>query len=120
MYAVFGQSKVKARTKAEKEVEVCDKGRALTLEEYTQRLKQRTDELYKAAKIQRVSDIYPDKSIAQEYLEGVEKAGTGRNFVIRKRICTMDENGEPGSQHNPAGAAQDPVPIPATEFSHQQ
>ncbi len=95
MFAVFGVSKVKCRAKAEKEVNSHDSrtGNAFTLLEYTARLEQRTDELFRTAKVQKISDIYPIKGLAEDYRDKVREAGTAKNVALKKRVCEMLPDG---------------------------
>jgi hypothetical protein len=97
MFAVFGVSRIKCKAKAEKLVESQDAAnkRAYTLEEYTDLLDSKTQELFDSAKSQRISEIYPSREIAEEYLERVKEAGTARDLRIKRRTCAMNEDGTP-------------------------
>ena len=92
MFAVFGKSRIKAKTEAEKIVEAINPQthHQYSLEEYTEKLEQVTDEIYKKMRSSRLSPEYESRKVAREYLLRTKEAGTAEKLIIKQR----DEEGK--------------------------
>ena len=87
MYAVFGVCRADAELIAKKKVPAIVSGMSLTLEEYTGRLIEETDAVFKKMRPKKLSSIYANKREAQHYLNLAQAAGM-RSLVLKKAVST--------------------------------
>ena len=91
MYTVYGRSKAKAATKAEKDTSWYVKGKPQTLAEYNERLEAASQANYDTMRASKISPIYSSIEEAKKYIELCERADSAKDmFVMRMSGRTLN------------------------------